>query len=148
MEQGCYFEPGAPGWSFHRQYVWSFPNKNKLYLKPKTANNVRDYCTCIYGKAFTEMLSETNFVALDPLVPYYCKMTQFCWYEGIEFEIWGESEQGHGNGHSCDCFYAAFFAHLSIYFGSWRQLRRRYRFKKQYPMIYNIAKQTALKAKV
>jgi SAM-dependent methyltransferase len=138
FEQGLFFGRPIPGWSFHRWYVWTFPGVPRLYFKPKTPRNVRSYCACPAGRAYERLLAAVDFLALEPLVPYYCRMTQFGWRGAIDLEVWDEERQGRNPGpwRDCDCPYAAFFSWLEAYFRSWRYFTKRLKLGRKLPKAH------------
>jgi SAM-dependent methyltransferase len=138
-EQGAFLHQEVPGWSFHRWYVWAFPGMERIYFKPKTAANVKQYCPCAAGQFFERLIALADLKDLDSLMPYHCRMTQFTWRGRIERELWDEGRQG-GGGAGCICFYSAFFAQTRRYFSSWRYLLKRLKLRRKFPLAYTAIK--------
>lgn len=143
IEQGTHL-PGeaGPGWSFHRWMVWSFPDHPVLYLKPKTPATLEATCSCDAAEAYRKLTAAVNLAELDRHLPYFCKMTQFLWRGTPQFEIWREDQNGHTDERlrRCSCAYSAFFAWGEKYLSSLSQLRRRWRFRREFPAAFQIYK--------
>jgi SAM-dependent methyltransferase len=134
-EQGAFLDQKVPGWSFHRWYVWAFPSMDRIFFKPKTPSNVKQYCACPAGRFFERLTTLADLKDLDSLMPYHCRMTQFTWIGRIERELWDEGRQGDGSS-DCRCFYSAFFEQVRRYFSSWRYLLKRLKLKRKFPVVY------------
>jgi hypothetical protein len=134
-----------PGWHFHKWFVWSFPGRCKLYFKPKTEQNLAQYCDCEFGKIAEKMIRKNQIRRAEAYLPYFCKMNQFIWrgQPKIEVEVWSEKQVGSPTDSlPCNCGFLAFFIHTRQYFRSPKHLYRLFRFWRDEREIFAIFKQT------
>jgi len=144
MEYERLSEDSYPGWHFHKWFVWNFPGTSKLYFKPKTDQNLTQYCDCAFGKIAGALIAKNQIFRSDPYLPYFCKMNQFIWTgkKPIEVEVWSENQMGRPTSQlPCSCGFLAFFIHTRTYFRSPRHFYRLFRFWKNEPEIFKLFKQ-------
>ncbi len=143
MEYGLFREPPSdyPGWRFHRWFVWSESETAKLYFKPKTDRNLKQYCDCKWGKRFGDLVAKRNLGDIDPYLPYDCKMNQTVWTgdRSIAFDVWSEDQTGKLDARGvCNCAFAAFFKRTKRYFRNPRHIYRLFRFWRREPEVFSL----------